>query len=235
MNGRKNCVLITGADRGLGLGFVRHYLGVGRPVIATSRRSQPGEDLTALTEKFPERLQILRLDTGDEASIAEFADGVGNQNSTFGIAINNAGVSIDEAFGQWTAEVFRRQFLVNAVGPALVVQAIKQFLEPGAKVVNLSSGMGSIEWNNQPEAPLDAYAASKCGLNILSRRLAEKLRPCGIVVFALNPGWVKTDMGGQEARTTVDEAIAEMTSTIEKVGIERAGTFVASDGSEIPW
>ena len=95
--------------------------------------------------------------------------------------------------------------------------------------------MGSIELNINPENPLDAYAVSKCALNILSRRLAEKLRPRGITVVSMNPGWVRTDMGGHEAPTTVDEAVDEMTSTIDSINAEDTGKFLASDGSEIPW
>lgn len=228
-------VLVTGADRGLGLGFVRHYLKIGRMIVGTSRRLRPADELARLQDRYPDRLSVMRMDTSDERSIVEFAENLQLRKFRFRLAINNAGVTIAESFGNWTAETFVTNFVVNTVGPALVIQAIEPFLERGAKVVQISSGMGSIEWNIDPENPLDAYAVSKCGLNILSKRLAEKLRPRDITVFSMNPGWVKTDMGGQEAPTTVAEAIDEMTAAIDRVSIEDTGSFIASDGSVIPW
>lgn len=234
-DGWSNSILVTGADRGLGLGFVRHYVKKGKSVVATSRRSHAADELAGLAKQYPGRMQVMSLDVSDGKSISEFAGIVKARNIAFEIVISNAGVTIEEPFGQWTAETFGTNFLVNTVGPALIFQAIEPFLEQGAKVVHVSSGMGSIEWNINPENSLDAYAVSKCGLNILSRRLAEKLRPGGITVFLINPGWVKTDMGGLEAPTTVDEAIDEMTSTIARVTIDDTGSFLASDGSVIPW
>ena len=228
-------VLVTGADRGLGLGFVGHYLQAGRSVIATSRRARAGDELTLLAERYAESLNILSLDVGDASSIAGLAETLQSRGNTVRTVICNAGVSKGEEFGQWSAENFAHHFLVNATGPALVVQAIEPFLENGAKVILISSGMGSIERNINPENSLDAYAASKCALNILSRRLAEKLRPRDMTVLSLDPGWVKTDMGGPEAPTPVGEAIRGMTSTIDKISIDDTGCFLARDGSLIPW
>ena len=235
MNGLTGRVLVTGADRGLGLGFVGHYLGEGRLVVATTRRSQPSDDLAALGEQFPEYLQVMRLDAADESSIADFAAKAGQQGLTFDLVINNAGVSIEEPYGQWTSEIFTRHFLINTVGPALVVQAIDPMLVQGAKVIQISSGVGSAELNVNPDAGLDAYAASKSALNILARRLATKLRPRNITVVAMSPGWVQTDMGGGEAPSTVDESVNDMVATIDGIPQEATGSFLAKDSSVIPW
>jgi len=231
----RNCILVTGADRGIGLGFVRDYLESGRQVVATSRRPVPTNELAALREEHAGRLLVICLDVAKETSITRFADDVRALGITFGTLISNAGVTVEESFGEWTARTFTTNFLVNTVGPALLVQALDPFLEEGAKLVQISSGMGSIEWNINPENGLDAYAVSKCGLNILSRRLAEKLRPRGIVVCSLNPGWVRTAMGGPDAPASVREAVREMITIIDKIGMDDSGSFLASDGSTIPW
>ena len=231
----RNNVLVTGADRGIGLGFVRHYLENGGQVVATSRRTRSTDDLVELTEEYAGRLCVMPLDVTDEASISQFAKDIGTQGITFGVVISNAGVTVEESFGQWTSRTFEINFLVNTVGPALLVQAVDPYLEEGARVIQISSGMGSTGRNINPENGLDAYAVSKCGLNILSRRLAEKLRPRNIVVVSLDPGWVRTDMGGPEAPTSVDESVSAMVSTINRIGAGDTGSFLARDGKAIPW
>lgn len=228
-------ILVTGADRGIGLGFVRHYLENGSQVVATSRRTRSTDDLVELTEEYAGRLCVMPLDVTDEASISQFAKDIGAQGITFGVVISNAGVTVEESFGQWTSRTFEANFLVNTVGPALLVQAVDPYLEEGAKVVQISSGMGSTERNINPENGLDAYAVSKCGLNILSRRLAEKLRPRGIMVVSLDPGWVRTDMGGPEAPTSVNESVGAMALTIDNIGMGNSGSFLASNGKAISW
>ena len=235
MSTSNNNILITGADRGIGLALVRHYAEKGQSVVATSRRAEPSDELSDLTKNYAGRIRLMSLDVADEESISQFGDEIRNREITFATVISNAGVSVAEDFGLWTAEGFTTNFLVNAVGPALLVQAIESSLESGAKVVCISSGMGSIERNINPENGLDAYAASKCGLNILSRRLAEKLRPRGIIVMSLDPGWVRTDMGGPDAPTEIDDAVGKITLTIEKAGMGDAGSFLSNNGSRIPW
>ena len=231
----QNNILVTGGDRGIGLGLVRHYLEGGREVVVTSRRPRPGGALADLNKRFDKGLRLMHLDVADEPSINRFADMIRSRGIAFGTVINNAGVTVEEPFGQWTARNFAANFLVNTVGPALIVQALEPYLELNAKIVQISSGMGSTARNINPENALDAYAVSKCGLNILSRRLAEKLRPKGVTVIAIDPGWVKTDMGGPDAPTTVEEAVRDMIATIDRIGLEESGSFLARDGSTIPW
>ena len=230
-----NNILITGTDRGIGLGLVRHYLDKGESVVATSRRPEPSGELADLAKTYADRIRLMSLDVVDEDSLVRFGDAIRGEGISFKTVISNAGVTVAEDFGRWTAKVFTTNFLVNTVGPALLIQAIEPSLKSGAKVVHISSGMGSIERNINPENGLDAYAVSKCGLNILSRRLAEKFKPRGIIVLSLDPGWVRTDMGGPEAPTEVSEAVQNITSTIERAGVEDTGNFLSSAGSRIPW
>ncbi len=233
--GFSNTVFVTGANRGIGLGFVKHYLQQGHAVLATAVTPQRAQALIALQNAFPKQLSIEALDVTNEEAIAKLAARLKQQNIRIDIAINNAGIAKGEAFGHWTTASFQAHLRVNTIGPALVSQAIVPLLNPGAKLVQVSSGMGSIEWNLGPDNPLDAYAASKCALNILSRRLAEKLHPKGIVVVAINPGWVQTEMGGPNATTPIDEAIQQLTTTIASIQLDHSGRFLDEAGASIPW
>jgi NAD(P)-dependent dehydrogenase (short-subunit alcohol dehydrogenase family) len=105
----------------------------------------------------------------------------------------------------------------------------------GSKLINVSSGMGSLEINVNPENGQDAYAMSKAALNMLTRRLAEKLRPKGIIVVSMSPGWVRTDMGGESAPNSVEDAVASMQTTAEALTLEQSGTFMSEKGRQIPW
>jgi len=204
-------------------------------VVATCLDPQKAEELNQLKRENPNGIVVLELDVGDETSIASFVEDLTEFKVTFRLAINNAGVSIMEEYGAWTASTFESNFRVNTIGPALISQAIEPFMENGSKLVNVSSGMGSIEWNLNPLAPLDAYAISKCGLNILTMRLAEKYRDKGLIVFAINPGWVKTGMGGEEAPTSIGDAVQQLISIIENTTIEHTGGFLSAEGHKIPW
>jgi len=234
-NNFSNSILITGANRGMGLGFVRHYLEKGLFVVATARALKNANELMQLDKAYPKQLLMETLEISNEISIASFAKRLKKQEIQFDLAINNAGISIGEAFGAWTMASFEAHLKVNTIGPALLSQAIVPLLNPGAKLVQMSSGMGSLEWNIGPDNPFDAYAVSKAALNMLRRRLAEKLGPKGIIVFAINPGWVKTEMGGPEAPTTIEAAIRNMCLTIERISMEQSGCFFGDDGALIPW
>ncbi|MGB5665777.1 MAG: SDR family oxidoreductase [Maribacter sp.] len=228
-------VLITGANRGIGLGLVNHYLIKGLTIVATSQEPENSTDLLQLQKDYGNKLLVLRLDVTNEESIASFINKLKERQVTFSLVINNAGISIEGEFGEWTSAMFIKQFSVNTIGPALIAQAIAPFLHEGSKMVQISSGMGSLAWNINPENALDAYAVSKCALNMITRRLAEKLRSKGVIVFSMNPGWVKTEMGGQEAPTTIEDAIQNMVATINKVTIKKSGRFLSETAEIIPW
>ncbi|WP_010522710.1 SDR family oxidoreductase [Aquimarina agarivorans] len=233
-NPKSQKVLITGANRGLGFGFLMHYLTQGETVIATCRN-----DDTLIFDKlkkdFPNQLYIENLELTNEQSIIDFAHKIKENKVRFDLVINNAGVSIEENFGNWTLATFETNFKVNTIGPALLIQAINPYLNQNAKLIQLSSGLGSVALNINPEGPYDAYAASKAALNILTKKLASKLYTRGIIVTAINPGWVQTDMGGPDATSTIDEAIEQMTSTINTLTIKDTGTFISLTGEILPW
>lgn len=227
--------LITGAARGIGLGFTRHYLEQGHTVVATVRSLDASKHLQPLAQTYNDHLKLLELDVSSDRSVAGLAGTLQERETKLDLVINNAGVSIGKPFNEWTTENFETNFRVNAIGPALVAQCLVPLMADGGKLINVTSGMGSITLNINPSDPLDAYAMSKAALNMLTRRLAEKLRPRGITTVALSPGWVQTEMGGSSAPTTVEDAVQQITATIASLTLEQTGTFVGEDGAEMPW
>lgn len=228
----KKSVLITGANKGIGLGFTEFYLKNGANVIATYRKIKNSQALVDLQKTYPQ-LQIIPLDVSLENNIAtlpKLLSGI-----TIDILINNAGVSIAQNFTQWTQESFINSLKVNLIGPALISKTLSPLINNNGKLIQISSGMGSLTWNINPLDDLDAYAASKAALNMLTRRIAEKLKEKNITVIALNPGWVKTDTGGDEAPMSVDEAVILMSRVIEKSSIADSGNFFTENGDIIPW
>ncbi|MBX7246781.1 MAG: SDR family oxidoreductase [Candidatus Sumerlaeaceae bacterium] len=228
-------VLVTGANRGMGLGYVRHYLREGWIVIATIRPHASAEELLWLRTDHPQLLRVSELDQADETSIIRWQHDAAARGYQFDLVICNAGVSLPTAFGEWSAELFDRHWRANVVGPALLAQAVAPRMRPGAVLANVSSGMGSVTLNIGAEGPLDAYAVTKAALNMLTRRLAEKLRAAGITVVAINPGWVRTAMGGPDAPAAVDEAIGQITRTLRDVGLKNSGSFLSATGEVLPW
>ncbi len=233
-NPKPLCVLITGANRGLGFGFLTHYLTQGDMVIATCRN---GDTLIfdKLKKDYPNQLYIENLELTNEQSIIDFAQKIKEKKLGFDLVINNAGISIEESFGNWTSATFETNFKVNTIGPALLIQAIYPYLKEGSKLVQLSSGLGAIALNVNPEGPYDAYAVSKVSLNILTKRIATKFNAQKIIVVSINPGWVQTDMGGADATSTIDEAIKNMTSTIKTLSLKDSGRFISDTGEMLPW
>ena len=228
-------VLITGANRGIGLGLVTYYLEKGVSVLATAKNPKKSEALQKLQKEYDKQLWLFELDVTSEMSITNFTKQLKELGTTISIVINNAGISVEEEFGQWTMATFETHFKVNYIGPALVSQAVLPFMGIGAKLIQFSSGMGSLKWNINPKNGLDAYAASKCALHSLTIRLAEKLKDKQITVIALNPGWVRTAMGGPEATTSISEAVENMAQTISQLTLKDTGRFISDTGESIPW
>ena len=226
-------VLITGANRGLGLGFTRHYLGSGCRVFATARNPEDCAEFDALQRKFTDRFTPLKLDTASEASIAALGRTLSGEK--LDLLINNAAILAKESFGHWNTESFDLAFRTNVTGPALISQALAPLMKPGGVIVNISSGLASCGLNINPEQSEDAYAASKAALNMITRRLAAKPALADVTVAAFDPGWVKTRMGGEEAELTVDESIGALTASIERLTPGHSGLFFGRGGDELPW
>ena len=227
-------VAITGANRGIGLEFVRQLLCRGDTIEAGVREPSEAKQLQGLAREAEGRLRIHRLEVQDAASVQAFAVNVGE--FPVDLLINNAGVS-----GKWQGlseldyEDMARTLAINTLGPLRLTAALMPALLKGAarKAVHVSSAMGSIGKN--AEGGAYGYRMSKAALNMGVRSMAQDFRAQGLITVALNPGWVQTDMGGANAPLRPEESVRNMRRVIDGLGPEQSRRFFDHDGSELPW
>ncbi|MGO1540635.1 MAG: SDR family oxidoreductase [Luteimonas sp.] len=242
MNTSSRHVLVTGANRGLGLEFTRQLLARGDRVVATCRHPGKATALNPLAGDYPGRLHVLPLDVAEPKSHAELARELplvlgGHGDDTPGridLLLNNAGVlPSGERFGRLGADNLEHSFRVNAMGPLLLTQALAPLLADGARVANLSSRLGSIAGTGRFGTP--SYNISKAALNMATVLLAQALADRGIVVAAFSPGWVRTEMGGDDADVAPEDAVAGVLRQVDALGDGDSGRFLGTDGETIPW
>ncbi len=233
-------ILITGANRGLGYEFVKQYLDRGEQVIAAARAPHHANELQALLEKHDHLLALYELDVTDLNSIRALRKDVERRFESLDLLINNAGIisggpKKTYPLGEFHAEYIADVFNVNAIAPLIMAEEFTEILSrgEGAKMVNISSLMGSI--GSMAGASYYSYCASKAALNMFSKLLSFDLKERGISVLALHPGHVKTDMGGSSAPLTPEESIGGMISVIDSITEEDSGKFLDWEGREIPW
>ncbi|WP_426749716.1 SDR family oxidoreductase [Myxococcus sp. Y35] len=226
-------VVITGANRGIGLELVRQCLSRGDVVHAGARAPERAMALAALGRDARDRLHVHALDVADEASVRAFAAAL---PAPVHLLINNAGVrSRPDELSDLDGDDLTRTFQVNAVAAPRMTLALLPRLRAagGAKVANLSSNLGSITDNSWGGAY--GYRMSKAALNMATRSLGHDLKEDGILAFALSPGWVQTDMGGSDAPTEVETSVAGLLEVLSRLGPEDTGGFFDFEGKRIPW
>jgi NAD(P)-dependent dehydrogenase (short-subunit alcohol dehydrogenase family) len=227
--------LITGANRGLGLEFVRQYLADGWQVYATCRDPASASELRGLAEDSGERLRIIALDVTDARSVKAAAGELDGQ--AIDLLLNNAGVggARGQSVGSIDYDAWSKVLDVNTMGPMRVSEAFVEHVARSKRkiIVTLTSGMGSIGDNTSGGA--FAYRSSKAAVNMVMRSLAIDLAPRGITCIVINPGWVLTDMGGPNANMSASESVARMRRLIDTWGPTHSGKFFNHDGREYAW
>jgi NAD(P)-dependent dehydrogenase (short-subunit alcohol dehydrogenase family) len=228
-------ILITGANRGLGLEFTRQYVAAGWRVIATSRTPANATALQELAAKYPD-IQIHALDVADFAAIDALAAQL--KAEKIDVLLNNAGIFGDETgkgIGQLDYTNWAATLLTNTIAPIKIAEAFLDHVERGQDklIASVSSLMGSVGDNTSGGCYL--YRSSKAGLNAAMKSLSIDLCPRGIGVVILHPGWVKTDMGGTNAPIEVEESIAGMRQVLADFTLEQSGSFIRYDGKLAPW
>ena len=221
-------VVITGANRGLGLEMARQLHSAGAHVIGTARNPGKAKELEAIG------VQVEQLDVTDATSVSDLAKRLAGEK--IDALFNNAGIFPQRgSFSEIDPEIALQVFNVNIVGPMRVTQALLPALHRGGGklVMNMSSGLGSIA-NNSRGSSTD-YRASKAALNMVSRNLAMELKDDGFIVVAMSPGWVRTDMGGERAPLSPAESVAGILNTLTSLGEDDSGSYFSHDGQTIPW
>jgi len=232
-------VLITGANRGLGLEFATQYLSDGWRVHAACRQPQSAAKLQRLAKGLAkdkvDRIEILAMDVTDPDSIARAAAGMGDD--PIDVLINGAGImgEPDQKVGNVDYLAWSRILEVNTMGPLRVVEAFIDHLARSERklVVTITSGMGSLSDNTS--GGWIAYRSSKAAVNMVMRSAAIELAPRGISCVLVNPGWVRTDMGGATAPLSPTESVAALRQLIGRLGPAESGKFFHYDGREFPW
>jgi len=230
-------VLITGANRGIGLEFVRQYvLDDGWRVIACCRNPMSADALNRLATQHPNQISIYPLNVVNHSHIEQLAKTLSDE--AIDLLINNAGVYPPEsgdAFGTTDYEAWAHTFAVNTMAPLRMTEA---FLQPIARsslrtIVTITSKMGSIADNRGGGSYI--YRSSKAGVNIVMKSLSIDLSSQQITTVLLHPGWVRTDMGGPNGLISTEQSVTGMRRVISSLKFEDSGKFYAFDGQIVPW
>ena len=216
-------VLITGANRGIGLEFARQYQADGWDLTLLAR--QTSDELNQLG------LSIESIDLRDLEAVERFGR---DHVDPLDLLIANAGtMEPEEAETAEDARAWVEMLTVNTVAPYLLAKALlPRVADARGKLIALSSGMGSIGESSGGYAP---YRTSKAALNMAWHSLAIEARPLGIVAAVLDPGWVQTRMGGPNATTPPEQSVGDMRRLIERLGQNESGGFFKRDGSRHAW
>ena len=224
-------VLITGANRGIGLQLTKHYIEAGWEVIATYRNPEGNEALQALASP---QLTLLQADVNNDEGINKIASYF--QGQGLDLLINNAGIygPRDQTFGKVERQAWREILEVNTISPMMLAQSLADSLAQNKGILAIiSSKVGSIDDNTSGNAYM--YRSSKTAVNQVIKCLSIDLGPRDITVVSLHPGWVRTDMGGPNGSIDVVESVTGLTNVIAHVSADQNGHFINYDGSPIPW
>ena len=229
-------ILITGANRGLGLAFAKQYAAAGWRVYAAARAPADADTLNAVAATTEGRVTVHALDVGDADSVAALAAELDGR--PLDVLLNNAGIYLDKGrgFGKTDYDDWLETLRINSLAPLRMVEALIGNVASSERkqIVCISSQMGSMA-DNTTSGGAYLYRSSKAALNAVVRSLAVDLAERGVTVMAFHPGWVSTDMGGHEAPVTPAVSVHGMREVIERLTPADSGSFKDYLGAEIPW
>ena len=228
--------LITGANRGIGLEFCRQYAADGWRVLACSRMPEKSDALNRLAAQYTALITVHALDVGDFVQIERLAQDLADVS--IDLLINNAGIYPDsdkKGFGHADYADWAQAFRINTMATLKMAETFVGQIS-GSKqksIVTITSKMASIADNRGGGSYL--YRTSKVAVNMVVKSLSIDLQKLGITAVVLHPGWVKTDMGGQNAMISTEQSVSGMRQVIGNLKLADSGKFFAYDGQEIPW
>lgn len=224
--------LITGANRGIGLELTRQAAARGDRVLACCRSPQSALELQALETETPS-LRVLPLDVTSDGSVRSLVRQL--EGETLDVVINNAGfMSEHQSRDDMDYDAWTKSFEVNTISPFRVSTALLPFLKQSAqpKVITITSQMGML---SRESTGAYAYRSSKAAANKVTQVMALELKPDGIIVCPVHPGWVRTDMGGPSASIRVEESARGILALIDGLTLEQSGQFFQYDGQKLAW
>lgn len=227
-------VVITGANRGIGLGLAKVYAERGDEVWATARKPAEAKELQALAKASAGRVHVHEVDVQKSDQVKALGAALGD--TPVDVVINNAGIASpwNAGLADFDEAEALRCFDTNALGAIRVTRALIENLRgTHGKVINMTSRMGSIGDNGSGRAY--AYRMAKAALNMATRNIAYEVKPFGGIAIALHPGWVKTSMGGSGATEDVSETAGRIVKRIDALKAEDSGRFWHAKGEELPW
>ena len=227
-------IFITGANRGIGFELAKQYFKEGFRVLACTRDLNKANTLREFEKEDKDRMVILPLDVTDKNSIDQLNKLLSDER--IDILVNNAGINTGEReFAEVDPATWLKVFSVNTIAPALIARSFyKQVKSSDLKIIaNVSSSMGSITLN--ASGGYFVYRSSKVALNSVTKSLSIAYKEDGITVISLDPGWVKTDMGGANAMLTPEQSVNGIRKVLASINISDTGTFICQDGRRLPW
>lgn len=223
-------ILVTGANRGLGLELTKLFLKEGHEVAAGMRANSNSDALDSLKKEYSNRLKIIQLDMKDESTMAHSADLIKSQWGSLDIIINNAGILLgrNRKFNELDLEELITSFKVNTFGPMMLIKHLAGLMEGGESpmIINITSeAANDLSGRDYP------YSLSKAALNMYSIKLNNHLKEAGIRVLAVHPGWIRTDMGGQNAPGAPETTARNILDIIEgRIKIDDDLVFISHTG-----
>jgi NAD(P)-dependent dehydrogenase (short-subunit alcohol dehydrogenase family) len=230
-------IFITGTNRGIGLAFVREYLTRGARVFAACRVPENASHLHQLKQTYGDQLILIPLEVTEPTAIQEAAQHIQQETSTLDILINNAGIFFPStSIADLRLEMLTQSFAVNSIAPLLVSQQLLPLLQGSSspRIVNVTAPTRPLSQMQRTEN--HSYVASRYALNALTKMMALELRALGILVVALWPGYLRTDMNNMaEAATPPEEALPQVVDLINGLTWEHAGCCLLPDGQIFEW
>ena len=222
-------ILIIGANRGLGLEFAKQYSNKNHNIFATTRNNSASQELNEIKNS-----NIFELDLNSDESLNKFVNEISPQK--IDILIHNAGIFRDEQLEQdLDINAWMNEMRINAVIPIILARKLKANIQMAKdkKIVFISSQMGSIDDNYSGRFYF--YRSSKSALNSAAKSLSIDWKEDGISILIIHPGWVKTDMGGNNANLEISDSISQMIKVIDDMTLSNSGTFVNYAGKKLEW
>ncbi len=223
-------LLITGANRGIGLALVQSFARDGWKIHACCRNLEKAKDLKAVSGDITRH----KLDVTDNLKVESLARELADE--PIDVLVNNAGVyNTREGFGTTEYEAWADMLAVNTLSPLRVVEHFADLVAASDRkvIANMSSRLGSI--SAAEKGGSYPYRTSKCALNMVTKLLSIDLADRGITTIAMHPGWVQTDMGGDAADITVDQSVRGLRALLDRIGQDDNGGFFNYDGTALPW